>query len=32
MTSNVIPIDPFSSEPWFTTEPQLHSFDYEAEA
>ncbi|MCS3845051.1 hypothetical protein HDC95_003362 [Microbacterium sp. AK031] len=30
MTSNVIPFDAVSSEPSLTTEPDLHSFDYEA--
>jgi hypothetical protein len=31
MTSNVIPFAPFSSERWFTTEPELHSIDQQAD-
>jgi hypothetical protein len=30
MTSNVIPFGPTFNEDWWTTEPELHSFDYEA--
>ena len=31
MASNVIPIGPSLNEDWWTTEPQLHTFDYEAD-